>query len=54
MSFTESAYTPDRSDTDRTPAGTGEAAGDADAVTRRTVPRDLSAVKDRVERAITI
>jgi hypothetical protein len=54
MSFTESAYTPERSETERVPSVTIEPGGSAESVTRTTVPRDVSAVKYHPERAITI
>jgi hypothetical protein len=54
MSFTESAYTPDRSTTERAPDGAEGAAEEGVAVTPRTVLRDVSAVKYSPERAITI
>jgi len=54
MSFTESAYTPERSITDRTPEVADGAPGAGEALTRTTVLRDVSAVKYRLERAVTI
>jgi hypothetical protein len=54
MRRTESAYTPERSETERTPSVTVEPDEGGVAVTRPTVPRDVSAVKYRLSTAITI
>jgi hypothetical protein len=54
MSFTESAYTPDRRLTERAPGGAEEAPEGGVAVTPGTVPTGLSAVKYRHVTAITI
>jgi hypothetical protein len=54
MRRTESAYTPERRETDRTPGVPEEAAEGGEAGTRPTVPRDVSAVKYSPESAITI
>jgi hypothetical protein len=54
MRRTESAYTPERSETERTPTVTVEPDEGGVAVTRPTVPRDVSAVKYRLSTAITI
>jgi hypothetical protein len=54
MRRTESAYTPDRRMTERTPPVADGAPEGGDAVTCRTVPRDVSVVKYRHLTAITI
>jgi hypothetical protein len=53
MSFTESAYTPERNETARGAAEEGAAEGGV-AVTRPTVPSGVSAVKYLIETVITI
>jgi hypothetical protein len=54
MRRTESAYTPERSETERTLSVTVEPGEGGVAVTPPTVPRDVSAVKYHVSTAITI
>jgi hypothetical protein len=54
MSFTESAYTPDLSVTERMPAGADGAPEGGETVTSRTVLTGLSAVKYRHLTAVTI
>jgi hypothetical protein len=54
MSFTESAYTPDRRVTERAPPVAVGAPEGGETVTRQTVLRDLLVVKYRHLTAVTI